>query len=71
MHEAKTQLSKLLRVVDAGGEVEILRNGEPVARIVAPTGRSERTFGLDRGAYDVPADFDEPLAPEVLAGFAQ
>jgi prevent-host-death family protein len=35
VHEAKTQLSKLLRLVAAGQEIEILRNGEPVARLVA------------------------------------
>ncbi len=69
VHEAKTQLSRLLRLVDAGSEVEILRNGEAAARIVAPAGRGERTFALNRNAYDVPADFDAPLPLEVLAGF--
>ncbi len=71
VHEAKTQLSRLLRLVDAGSEIDILRNGEPVARLVAPTGRAGRAFGLDRDRYVVPADFDAPLPPEVLAEFTE
>ena len=34
VHEAKTNLSKLLRRVAAGEEVVILRSGKPIARIV-------------------------------------
>lgn len=33
--QAKTDLSKLLARVEAGEEVEIARNGDPVARLVA------------------------------------
>jgi prevent-host-death family protein len=32
--EAKTQLSKLLARVEAGEEIEIARDGQPVARLV-------------------------------------
>ena len=35
IHEAKTQLSRLLAQVEAGEEVVIARNGVPVARLVA------------------------------------
>jgi prevent-host-death family protein len=34
VHEAKTRLSELLRLVDGGQEIEIARGGEPVARLV-------------------------------------
>ena len=34
VHEAKTQLSKLLQRVEAGYEIVIARAGKPVARIV-------------------------------------
>lgn len=71
VHEAKTQLSKLLRLVAAGQEVEILRNGEPVARLVAAGPRAARTFGTDRGRFVVPDDFDAPLPHEVLETFAR
>ena len=35
MHEAKTTLSKLVTLVEAGEEVVIERRGMPVARLVA------------------------------------
>lgn len=34
MHEAKSQLSKLIAAVEAGEEVLIARNGQPVVKIV-------------------------------------
>ena len=34
VHEAKTQLSRLLAQVEAGEEVVIARRGKPVARLV-------------------------------------
>lgn len=69
VHEAKTHLSELLRAVGAGQEVEILRNGEPVARLVPATARTLREFGVDRDAFSVPDDFDAELPPEVLEAF--
>jgi prevent-host-death family protein len=35
MHEAKTQLSKLVERVEGGEEVVIARRGKPVAKLVA------------------------------------
>ena len=69
VHEAKTRLSELLRLIDAGEEVEIQRNGQPVARLVPPAGRHLRTWGVDRGRFVVPDDFDAPLPAEVLEAF--
>lgn len=46
MHQAKTQLSRLVAEVEAGGEVVIERHGRPVARLVRfaqPLG--DRGFG--------------------------
>ncbi len=70
VHEAKTRLSELLRAVAGGQEVEILRNGEPVARIVPIANRRRRTFGTDVGRFDVPIDFDAALPDEVLEAFS-
>jgi prevent-host-death family protein len=47
MHDAKTRLSKLVRQVEAGEEIIIARNGEPVARLV-PYGPSPVRLGLAR-----------------------
>ena len=61
MHEAKTQLSKLVERVEAGEEVVITRHGEPAARLVAE--RSGAGFaslaGAWRGKVRIADDFDE------------
>ena len=61
VHEAKTNLSRLLARVAAGEEVILSRAGRPIARIVPfrkPKGK--RPLGLDRGLFEVPEDFDAP-----------
>ena len=70
IHEAKTQLSRLLARVEAGEEVVIARAGRPVARLSAVTvAPGERRLGLDAGLFRVPDDFDAPLADELLDTF--
>ncbi len=71
VHEAKTHLSRLLRLVDAGQEVEIMRNGAPVARLVRAGSGGQRRFGADRGRFAVPEDCDAPLPAAVLEGFGR
>ena len=64
VHQAKTELSRLLKEVEAGGEVVIARNGEPVARLVPFPAVGARRFRVDtwRGRIQVAADFDAPLS---------
>ena len=69
VHEAKTHLSQLLREVAAGEEIEIRRGSVPVARIVAAEPPKQRQFGVDRGVFNVPDDFDAPLPDELLDAF--
>lgn len=69
VHEAKTNLSRLLELVAAGEEIVITRRGEEVARLVPARGAGARRFGIDRGRYAVPDDFDAPLPDEILAAF--
>jgi prevent-host-death family protein len=69
VHEAKTHLSKLLREVEAGTEVVILRGGKPVARLVPLRTRAARILGADRDVLVVPDDFDAPLPESVLTDF--
>ena len=69
MHEAKTNLSKLLRKVAAGEEVLITRGGEPVARLVPTRAKRTRRLGSDRGLLEVPEDFDAPLPDALLDAF--
>ena len=72
VHEAKTHLSKLLARVSAGEEIVISRSGKPVARL-GPLNQEKgiRNIGIDRGSFEVPSDFDEPLPEEVLDEFEQ
>jgi prevent-host-death family protein len=69
VHEAKSTLSELLRRVAAGEEVVITRSGEPVAKLVPIPRRANRTFGMDRGLYDIPDDFDGPLPEGIQRAF--
>jgi prevent-host-death family protein len=68
VHEAKTHLSRLLDEVAAGEEVVITRRGEEVASLV-PVRASKRRFGMDRGRFVVPDDFDDPLPDDLLDAF--
>ena len=49
VHEAKTHLSRLLKQVEAGEEVIIARNGDPVARLVSNKKRGKPQFGVMKG----------------------
>jgi prevent-host-death family protein len=69
VHEAKTRLSELLRLVDGGQEVEIARGGEPVAKLVPFHSQHTRRLGIDHGVYTVPDDFDAALPDDVLESF--
>ena len=66
VHEAKTHLSRLLDEVIAGEEIVIAKNGSPAARLV-PLARSEPiVFGVMKGQFTVPDDFDDPLPDEII-----
>ena len=70
VHEAKTQLSRLLEAVEAGDEVLIARAGRPVARLVGLVpAAAARPLGLLQGKFSVPDDFDAPLPDDVAALF--
>lgn len=71
VHEAKTQLSKLLARVAAGEEIVIARAGKPVARLVAvEQKRPRRVPGMDAGKdFWIADDFDDPLPPEIQKYF--
>jgi len=63
VHQAKTHLSKLLKVVEQGQEVVIGRSGVPIARLVpwikpAP---SVAAPGAMRGEIVLTDEFDAPL----------
>ena len=69
IHEAKTHLSRYLKKVEAGEEILLCKNGEPVAKIVPFTDRKKkRQLGFAKGLGSVPDSFFEPLTDEDLPG---
>lgn len=62
VHEAKSQLSKLLQRVEEGEEVVIARAGKPVAKLVRherPSGK-RNLEGVWEGRVWIADDFDAP-----------
>jgi prevent-host-death family protein len=60
VHEAKTHLSRLLREVEEGDEVVLMRGGTAVARIVSerPEPSVADSFGMFAGQFEIAEDFD-------------
>ena len=65
IHEAKTNLSKLLEKVDEGEEVVIAKNGVPKARLIRYEEDGKDWFGMDAGKVWIAEDFDE-LPEDIL-----
>ena len=68
IHEAKTQLSRLIARAERGEEIIIARGKEPVVRL-SPVGVNRRrpVFGALKGALNVPDSFFfDPLPEEEL-----
>ncbi|MBV8087693.1 MAG: type II toxin-antitoxin system prevent-host-death family antitoxin [Chloroflexi bacterium] len=62
MHEAKSQLSRLVARAEAGEEILIARNGKPAVKLVsaASSPPSRRVGGSMRGQIQISSDFDAP-----------
>jgi prevent-host-death family protein len=71
MHEAKTQLSRLVERAEAGEDVILQRNGKPVVRLV-PIADEPRSLasvrGVWRGEVHEADDFDE-LPADIAVAF--
>ncbi|HEX8126591.1 MAG TPA: type II toxin-antitoxin system prevent-host-death family antitoxin [Allosphingosinicella sp.] len=69
VHEAKTNLSRLLVEVEAGGEVVITRNNKPVARLVREGPKKKPLLGAFKGKvkFDLDDGFFDPLPDDELA----
>ena len=70
IHEAKTQLSKLLEAAESGEEVIIARAGKPVARLVA-IATPRRVPGTMKGVFEIGDAFFEPLPEEELRAWEE
>ena len=70
IHQAKTNLSKLIERASEGEEIIIARGSKPVARLV-PVGavKGTRQPGSLRGKLEIGPEFFEPLPVDELKGW--
>ena len=72
IHEAKTQLSKLIEEATKGEGFIIAKAGKPVVKVTAldaPTGAQVRRLGFMAGQISVPDDFDQMGKEEIERTF--
>ena len=68
IHQAKTQLSRLVEQASKGEAFIIAKAGKPVVRVIAlsaPTGAQVRRLGFMAGQISVPEDFDRMGKKEI------
>ena len=68
IHEAKTQLSRLVDEAASGKSFIIAKAGKPMVKVTAldaPTGKQMRRVGFLRGQISVPQDFDQMGKKEI------
>lgn len=65
MHEAKTQLSRLLERAHQGEEIVISKNGVPYARLV-PVTPPRRQLGFLAGQFTIGDEIFAPLEEDEL-----
>jgi prevent-host-death family protein len=68
VHDAKSNLSELLRRVEQGDEIVIARAGKPVARLVPYVAPAPREPGRWAGRIVIADDFDD-TSDELVALF--
>lgn len=72
VHEAKSDLSRLLALVERGEEVTIMRDGEPVADLVRHQQKSgHRNLGALVGTISLPEGWDRPMTDEQADRFLE
>ncbi len=69
VHEAKTQLSKLLDLLEEGEDIVILRHGRPVAQLVRAQASVKPRFGAMRGEISWKKGWDKALTPKKAEAF--
>jgi prevent-host-death family protein len=65
MHQAKSQLSKLIELAKSGEDVVIAKNGKPEVRLTVIEKEPKDWFGMDEGKGWIAEDFDE-LPEDIL-----
>jgi prevent-host-death family protein len=69
VHAAKTQLSKLLDLIEEGEEVVIARHGRPVARLVRANSSKKPQLGAMRGEISWEEGWERAMTAEEADAF--
>ncbi len=69
VHGAKTQLSKLLDLVEDGEAIVIVRHGRPVAQLVPVRARRASPLGAMRGEFSMTNGWERPFGDEEADAF--
>jgi len=68
IHEAKTQLSKLVEEAAKGEPFVIAKAGKPMVKVTAldaPEGKKMQRFGFMKGELSIPENFDRMFDAEI------
>lgn len=69
IHEAKTNLSKLVDAAVKGEPFVIAKAGRPMVKVTLLESRMPSRIGFLDGAYTIPEDFDRMKAADIQAMF--
>ena len=72
IHQAKTQLSRLVEQAANGKSFIIAKAGKPLVKVTpldTPTGNKVRRLGFLAGQFVIPSDFDDMGSEEILGMF--
>ena len=70
IHEAKSQLSKLIEFALSGEEIIIAKAGKPLVKLIPyQEDKQPRTPGGWEGRVTMTDDFDDELPADILEGF--
>jgi prevent-host-death family protein len=70
IHEAKTQLSKLVDRAARGESFIIAKAGKPLVKVAAlDSPKKPKRLGFLKGEFEVPDDFDRMFENEIAAMF--
>jgi prevent-host-death family protein len=70
MHEAKTNLSKLVDAASKGEAFVIAKAGKPLVKVVMLEGHEPKRLGFLEGKAHVPEDFDDMGGAEIEGLFS-
>jgi antitoxin (DNA-binding transcriptional repressor) of toxin-antitoxin stability system len=70
VHDAKTNLSRLIAAALDGDEVIIARGKTPVVRLAPVTPNGRRCFGALKGKIAMDPEFNAPLPDDEVIGWS-